>query len=162
MHQDQSINASDQHFPRQLCIGTLRHVLDSARSQDGPILNALSFPLALAGMRCSALSSEIEAWRLTERMKFCNAEASFPIGDMRWGLAATRGGRHWVHIDSDGLATFIDVRCGGKWWIIFTPLEGQDKYIFASIDQFFDGFETINPPGRYSAEAIYLTPGTRL
>lgn len=164
--QNQSIDASDEYFPRQLCVGTLRHLLWAARSKDGPIINALSFPFPLDGVLHSplsceleAVSSEIEAWRLTEGMAFCNEKASYPTGDMRWGLCSTKGARHWIHIDSDGLGTFVDVRCGGKWWIVFTS---DDNQAFASIDQFFGNFRTTKIPKNWVAEAVYLTPGTRL
>ena len=82
---------------------------------------------------------------------------------MRWGLAATAGARHWIHIDSDGLGTFVDVKCGAKWWILFTPLEGQDKHAFSSIDQFLNDFDVVRlTDGRWEAEAVYLTEGNRL
>jgi hypothetical protein len=166
--QDQSIDANDGNFSHQLCVGTLRQLLEAAHSEDGPILNALSFPFSLDGVvhsplsrELEALSSEIEAWRLTEGIEFCNDKATFPTGDMRWGLCGTSGARHWIHIDSDGLGTFVDMRCGGNWWIIFTPPDG-DKYALASIDQFLGNFDITRVPDQWVVEAVYLTPSTRL
>ncbi len=95
-------------------------------------------------------------------MKFCNTEAHYPTADMRWGLAATHSARHHTHIDSDGLGTYVDVRCGGKWWIVFCPFDGQDEHSFSSIDAFLDNFDTSSPDNRWRAEAVHLTPGTRL
>jgi len=169
---DQSIDASDGDFSRQVCTGTLRHLLQAVQTEDGPILNALSFPKSLSGMDPSAFSSEVEAWELTERMKFCPVEARFPVGDMRWGLAATRGARHWMHIDADGLGTFLDTKAGTKLWILFGHCTGGDRHMFGSTDIYLGGFDTngINE-GLWSrsvddqswrAEAVYLTPGTRL
>jgi hypothetical protein len=92
---------------------------------------------------------------------------------MRWGLAATAGARHWLHIDSDGLGTYIDVHCGGKWFILFCPPDGQTKDAFGRIDLFTNKFDLDAEHGQWNlridgqelpwvAEAVYLTPGTRL
>ena len=137
-----------------------------------PILNALSFPLPLSGLLPSAVSSEIEAWRLTERMKFCPVEVHFPVGEMRWGLASMRGARSWAHLDSDGMGTYIDVQCGGRWWITLNSGRGA----FGSIENFLNEFDTngvdqgrwdvnsmvSDEHGDWIAEAVFLTRGTRL
>lgn len=160
-------------------MGTLKQMLEASRSKSGQILNALSFPLPLSGVFPSAMSSEIEAWKLTERKKFCPSNLAFPVAEMRWGLAATAGSRHWIHIDSDGLGTFVDTQCGAKWWILFAPPAGQSKHWFGSVELYLNGFDTngINggrwdlgnsgdPPDQggdlWIAEAVYLTPGMRL
>jgi hypothetical protein len=65
---------------------------------------------------------------------------------MRWGLAATKGARHWIHIDSDGLATNVDVLCGIRWWLLFTPSETFDLTNFGDLDQFFFEFDVTHPP----------------
>ena len=149
-------------------------MLEASKSSKARILNALSFPLPLSGITPSTMSSEIEAWRATEGRLFCSRTLAFPVGDIRWGLAATAGARHWIHIDSDGFGTFIDVKCGGKWWILFGPSVGGTKKDFAEIDTFLDNFDTnAEIGGRFDlkveknntfwvAEAIYLSPGTRL
>lgn len=176
---DQSINAADGYFTKQVVIGTLQQLLEASRSESGPILNALSFPLPLSGVQATSTNSEVEAWRSTQGEKFCPPEVQFPVGDIRWGLAATNGARHWIHIDSDGFGTYIDVQCGGKWWITFNPPANKDKYAFASIYQFLDNFDTNAEKGSswelatsggkdtkenegWIAEAVYLEPGTRL
>jgi len=82
--------------------------------------------------------------------------------DMRWGLAATAGARHWIHIDCDGLGTVIDVLRELKLWLIFTPEEDVSNAIFGDIDQFFNGFDVTNPPHYWAVEAVYLKPGIRL
>ena len=172
---DQSIDATDGLYRRQMVIGTLSQMLEASRLPSGPILNALSFPLPLTGVSWTPLSSEVEAWRSTVGQLFCPSEAQFPVGDIRWGLAATKGARHWIHIDSDGFGTYLDVQCGGKWWITFNPPAEKDKAAFADVFQFLDNFETNAEDGSYwalaaqnnettawIAEAIYLSPGTRL
>jgi hypothetical protein len=151
-------------------------MLDAIHSPSGPILNALNFPLPLHGVAASALSSEVEAWILTQRLPFCPMSLAFPTGQMRWGLAATQGSRHWIHVDSDGLGTFISPQCGSKWWILFSPPDGENKHSFASVDQFLDSFDIDfdqdgsrwdigseeEGVGRWIAEGLYLTPGTQL
>jgi hypothetical protein len=175
---DQSIEALDGDYAQQIRNGTLRQLVEASRSQSSPILNALSFPLGLSGAQPSSFSSEIEAWRLTKGLKFCPPELQFPVGELRWGLAATEGGRHWMHVDSDGLGTFIDVKTGLKMWIVFSPPSAHSPHRFASIDTFLDGFDTNGVVGgrwdidsrmidsdnddRWIAEAVCLGKDTRL
>ena len=71
----------------------------------------------------------------------CPGTLLYPMGEMWWGLAATAGGRHWIHVEDDGLVTYIDVQCGGKWWIIFCPPDGQTRYAFSEIFTFLNGFD---------------------
>ena len=104
----------------------------------------------------------MEAWRLTEGLPYCDNDALYPTASVRWGLAATAGARHWIHIDCDGLCTIIDPLCGGKLWLIFTPDEELSPEIFGDIDQFSKGFDVTNPPDFWAVEAVYLKPGTRL
>jgi len=141
-------------------------------------MNALSFPLGMSGAQPDSISSEIEGWRVTEGLRFCPSEGStqvhFPVSEMRWGLAATRGGRHWVHVDADGLATFIDPQCGLKLWMVLRPPANKGKHGFASIRTFLGNFDTNGvdqarwgPRGddnedQWRAEAICLAEGTRL
>jgi hypothetical protein len=147
-----------------------------SRSTSGPILNALSFPLPLSGISPPALSSEIEAWKVMERLPFCPIHLPFPFGQMRWGLAALDGSRHWMHVDSNGLGTFVKTQCGSKWWIVFCLPPGLTKHLFGSIYQFLQSFDTNAEKGGrwdlangdaeehnwWTAEAVYLTAGTQL
>jgi hypothetical protein len=146
----------------QLCTGTLEDLLKSAGKKDGAIINALSFPLPLREICKSAYRSDVEAWHITEGLPYCDQEARYPTSDVKWGLAATAGARHWIHIDCDGLATEIDVVTGSKVWYLFTPEEGMTDSAFAKIDQFFGEFDVTNPPPGWRAEAVLLRPGTRL
>jgi len=97
-----------------------------------------------------------------EGLLYCDCDAQYPTANMRWGLAATAGGRHWIHIDCDGLCTIIDPMCGGKLWLICTPGDDLSPEIFGDIDQFFNGFDVTNPPEYWSVEAVYLKPRTCL
>jgi hypothetical protein len=173
---DQSIEVRDRHNDSQICKGTLRQLLNASRTGSGPILNAMSLPLSLSGVEPSALSSEVEAWLLTQGLKFCPQEAHFPVGPMRWGSAATRGATHWIHIDNNGLGSFVEVKCGAQWWIVFGPPVNQDKHAFGSVELFMNDFDTngiqdgrwrIHEDGgsrdnAWVAEAVLLSAGSRL
>jgi hypothetical protein len=143
-------------------VGTLEDILDTARDPNGAIINGLSFPLPLSAIQKDKFSSEIEAWRLTEGLPFCNNKALYPNSEMRWGLASTAGARHWVHVDCNGLATFVDLLCGGKWWIIFRPHLDGEPDASSHVDLFLDDFDPAVVVKTWDAEAVLLTPGTRL
>jgi len=104
----------------------------------------------------------VEAWRITEGLPYCDQEARYPSGDMKWGLAATAGALHWIHIDCDGLATEIDVVTGEKLWFLYTSEEDVSDLSFGDIDNFFNDFDVTSPPMYWDAEAVSLQPGTRL
>jgi hypothetical protein len=157
---DQSIPVFND-YSVQLCTGTLQHVLDSARN-GGAIVNALSFPLPLSEIRKSKFSGDVEAWRLTEGLPYCDHDAIFPTADMRWGLGATAGARSWIHVDCDGLATIVDVVCGTRSWMLYTPSEPVSDTSFCEIDLFFGDFDVTTPPKNWRVEMVYLQPGTRL
>jgi hypothetical protein len=159
---DQSIPVRDGDFSAQLRIGTLEHLLDMSRDPQGSIINGLSFPLPLSAIQRNKLFGEIEAWRLTEGLPFCMDSAKYPTADMRWGLASTKDSRHWMHIDSNGVATFIEVMCGGKWWILFKPDFHNDPDPSANTDLFLNDFDTSTAVRTWDAEAVYLRRGTRL
>ena len=133
-----------------------------ARDPDGAIINGLSFPLPLSAIKKDHINSDIEAWRLTEGLRFCTEKALYPTAEMRWGLASTAGARHWMHLDCDGLGTFVDVVCGGKWWLLFKPhLEGESQSS-AHTDLYLNDFDPAIAVETWDVEAVYLTPGTRL
>lgn len=41
-----------------------------------------------------------------------------PSGDMSWALVATGGALSWMHVDADGLATWISPLTGSKLWAV--------------------------------------------
>lgn len=158
---DQSIPVVDD-LTVQLRIGTLEHILDMARDPNGAIINGLSFPLPLSAIKRDKLSSDIEAWRLTEGLPFCTEKASYPTADVRWGLASTAGSRHWPHLDSDGLATFLDLLTGRKLWILLRPHLDNEPDAASHVDVFLDDYDPSVVVKTWDAEAVFLTPGTRL
>jgi hypothetical protein len=161
-HTDQSVPVRNGDLSAQLRVGTLQHILDMARDPKGAILNGLSFPLPLSAIKRDKISSDVEAWRLTEGLTFCNGKALYPTGCMRWGLASIAGSRHWAHVDCSGLATVLAVICGIKYWILFKPDLDNETDAGAHVDLFLNDFDPAVAVKTWDAEAVLLTPGTRL
>jgi hypothetical protein len=143
-----------------------RDLLNSHSSRKGKILNALDFPLPLSGHPPLSLSSDMVAWRATALMDGCDQE--FPESVTRWGLAATAGAYSSFHIDTDGLATYVDCvnQQGSKWWLLVGPKDSQDFSGLANYEKIF-GFHNGSTAktdvlGNFQIEAVLLTPGTRL
>jgi len=151
----------DQSFDdrsKQLQVGTLDQVLKATRRPHGPIAKTLSLPMPLSTIEKSHISSEIEAWLLTEG----NNNQQYPTALMRWGQCSSAGAHHWTCIDSDGLGSFVSVLCGGKWLFILERPEVHGDSHFGFVQDFLVDFETSKVSKKFHVEAVYLTPGTRL
>lgn len=159
---DQSILVEDGDLTVQLCFGTLEHILAMARDPNGAIVNGLSFPLPLSAIKRDKVGSDVEAWRLTEGLPFCTQKVVFPTGEVRWALVSTAGARHWPHVDSDGLCTYVDVVSGMKFWILFRPHLDNESEPSAHVDLFLNDFEPSVAVKTWDAELVVLAPGTRL
>lgn len=95
--------------------GTVKQILESS---EAPIdytkaLNGLSFPFDVAELERTPFATCRVAWSNTTRTVF-KPEARMPVSDVHWGLAATAGANTFWRIDSNGLATTVDVRVGSK------------------------------------------------
>ena len=129
-------------------------------------MNALSFPRSGSGYdhRLSRhFATDVAAWISTEGKVVCEDDMMFPTGDMRWGLAALKGAVHWVHIDSDGFGTFIDVKCGMKYWMILKP-KNKQEWGLDRIGAFHHPGFSLNEPSSelFDVEAVALHPGSTL
>jgi hypothetical protein len=164
--EDQSIDVKDGDYSRRLKYGTLRQMLDSSRSANGRILNALNFPLAACDRTPDGgIASDLAAWTLTENTAWCNGFCSlFPTRDVRWGLAANAGAIHWFHIDSDGFGTYVDVvsKNGKKLWLVARPVDNPAAFFRTNLFSLED--YTMEGPNehKFIIEAILLAPGMRL
>jgi hypothetical protein len=135
----------------QIITASTDQLLEASISEGGKILNALEFPMGTAPVSPTPIfSTDLVAWEMA-----CRAIPP-PIGDIRWGLAATAGARSWFHMDSNGFNTFVDVKCGNKAWMCIRDKSGDFKLTDA-----FKDFE-LDDAGDYQIEVILLTPGTRL
>lgn len=105
--------AKDQSFPKEanrnsrLRKGTVRQILECAKKPDGKVLNALNFPLPLKSVEPSSLSSDAHAMHQTMNGVGWKHGMPTPTGEIRWGLIATAGAWHPLHIDCDGLGTSV-------------------------------------------------------
>lgn len=164
---DQSIGRdpdTESYSENRLRQGRVSSFLESAK-HDGKILNGLNFPMPEEGMGRLAFSTDSTAWKATKGALGCSYEEAPPMGDIRWGLAATAGALSWIHIDSNGLGTYVDVKAGKKWWIVLKRKgEGRDFKSCSDGEGFFGGDYNVDEPNLndWEFEAIVLTPGTRL
>jgi hypothetical protein len=139
-------------------------LLESSR-EDGKILNGLNFPMPEVGMGWWPFSTDSAAWKATKGSLGCSHEEAPPLKSFRWGLAATTGALSWLHIDSNGLGTYIDPKAGKKWWIVLKRKgTGRDFGSCSDAEAFFSGkyeVDTADEEG-WDFEAVVLVPGTRL
>lgn len=133
--------------------------------EDGKILNGLNFPMPEEGMGRWPFSTDSAAWKAAKGGLGCSYEEAPPMGDFRWGLAATAGALSRIHLDSNGLGTYVDPKAGKKWWIVLKrrgecPIFGS----CSDADGFFNGNYEVDQPNieDWDFEAVILAPGTRL
>ncbi|KAH6899606.1 hypothetical protein BKA70DRAFT_1437414 [Coprinopsis sp. MPI-PUGE-AT-0042] len=132
-----------------------------------PIVNALNLPMP-PGLRPEhnfPFSSEHVAWLRTLGNSFCFD--TYPTSHMRWSLVAFNGALHYLHIDSDGFGTWLEVKHGLKLWVIVRPKDGSASGpvpSFTEIDGFLKFFGQGDLPNsdRWDVEAVVLKPGSRL
>ena len=102
---DQVIPPKDGDYSVQEIKCTMKQVLDEANKPDGHILNCLNFPLSLAGIHATGLSSCVEAFQATKGQPYCPDETGYPVPHFAWGLMSCKGARHVQHIDAAGANT---------------------------------------------------------
>ena len=110
----------------------------------------------------SSYATDLVAWDYLRGKRVACGQTSYPIEDMRWGLAGTANAVTWMHIDSDGFATFIQVMTGKKVWAICRPF---DELPLSSTDIFLkDTFclEQVPPKALFDMEAVVLRQGDLL
>ncbi|KAF9527083.1 hypothetical protein CPB83DRAFT_895515 [Crepidotus variabilis] len=139
--------------------GTTQQMLESSRAGGAAkALNGLSFPFDTAELEKTAYAACRVAWKSTSRTVF-QSSSRMPVSDVHWGLAATEGAMTFWHIDSDGLATTVDIRTGEKLWIAATGDQEQYSKLGLLLSNDFD---IDRPPKNFDTEAILLTKNTRL
>lgn len=131
-----------------------------AAHQEAKSLNALYAPNPNADVSLNSFASETRAYRQTTTEPYCQ-DRRLPAGDLRWNIAGTKGAHHYWQIDSEGFATFIDVLCGKKLWIVARPKNPKD---FFALSLWNDLDFDVSAPNldKWNVEAVVLTPTTRL
>lgn len=121
--------------------------------------------MAEVGMGNMHFSTDSTAWMATKGILGCSHEESPPLRDVRWGLVALAGAISWIHLDSNGLGTYIDPQAGKKWWIVLKR-KGKDRVFESCSDAkaFFSGDYDVDEADveSWDFEAVVLAPGTRL
>jgi len=143
--------------------GLVTDLLDNARNPDGKILNAIDFPACFTAWddipNYLSFATDVVAWDYLRGKPYCgNFTNQYPIAHMRWGLAGTANAVTFIHIDSDGYATFVRVTTGMKVWGILP------NHQLSSIDAFLNDFllDEIASDSTFPLEAIVLCPGDAL
>lgn len=144
--------------------GHAKDLLDNA-TPDGKILNGLDFPMwKNAQWDRSAYATDMVAWDYLHGNQYCGtASEPYPTGHVRWGLAGTAHATSMFHIDSDGFATFVEVKCGKKLWAVYRPsptLPLSDINVF-SLSEYFQ-LDGIPEKAPFGLEAVILRPGDLL
>ncbi len=160
---DYSTPPQRNHFSRPETInGLVDDILKNAQDPDGKILNGLEFPFWNGDISTPSYASDIAAWGYVRGQHNHVLNGTYPIGHMRWGLAGTANTVTFVHIDSDGFATFLRVVCGLKIWGIYRehkdqPLSSTKVFMNPSfrLDEVLD-------TAAYDFEIIALRPGDLL
>lgn len=161
-----SVGASDEDdYAKRNVVTTLKDFYRCSLSKDGKILNALDFHPAFVPAPPAALASDMEAHLRTQEMPFC--VDPFPTHSFRWGLAATKDAHHFWHIDSDGLSTYVILKCGLKVWFSARPKTAMKEN--ANYDAFADGsgyvaqFDVSSPNlDLWDVEYVILSPDVEL
>lgn len=118
-----------------------------------------------AGMGQFPFSTDSMAWKCTKGAAGFEQEKPPPLGDFRWGLAATTGALSWWHIDSNGFGTYVDTKAGLKWWIVARRKGHAHRFeTISEMGTFCDkGYEVDEPNAeKWDLEAVILPPRTRL
>ncbi|KAH6868940.1 hypothetical protein BKA70DRAFT_1242686 [Coprinopsis sp. MPI-PUGE-AT-0042] len=154
---------------------TLQHLVEYSNIaiEKRPIVNALNLPLTpgLCPEQKFPFSSEYVAWMCTLGNSLCLD--AYPTSHTRWSLVAFDGALHYLHINSDGFGTWVEVKHGAKLWVIARPKDGTFKNkdgteeaipSFGDINGFLKFFgHGENPNSEYwDVEAMVLKPGSRL
>jgi hypothetical protein len=125
------------------------------------VLNALDFKVLTAQSPDERVASDALIWNKTHGMPIFDKDYDYPIKEFRWGLAATKGAQHTWHVDADGVATSVQVKTGGKWWVVARPIEGGDCYSLSeNLSSQYDPSK--GSLDNWHVEGILLRPGMQL
>lgn len=145
-------------------IGVTADLLESHRSKNGKILNALDFPMPMRGLRPpESIATDRVAFMDTFDDPQCARRDPFPEPDMYWGLAATRHAFHMFHIDTDGFGTTLQPQTGEKYWVL-ARAKANEIGTFSRTNLYVGSSFEIDEANLnlWDLEAVLLTPRTCL
>ena len=144
--------------------GFTHDILDNGTREDGKILNGLEFPMWKdTHWDHSSFATDLVAWDYVKgKENGGHPTPPYPIEHVRWGLAGTANTVTYMHLDSDGFATFVQVMCGKKVWAIYRPagaLHLSSPSVFLH-----NGFrlDSIPENASFAMEAVVLRQGDLL
>ncbi|KAF9521643.1 hypothetical protein CPB83DRAFT_778366 [Crepidotus variabilis] len=162
--QDYSFGPTDDALSAPNTVsGTLRQLLESVQAGvKGKILNALEFPRITVPPGAPAWLTDYLAWDVTRGGHNMLNNSVYPASDMHWGLAGTADTVTFMHVDSDGLSTGIQVMCGSKIWGFYRERPGN--VMTSTTPLIHEGFnlDEVVEESDFDLEAIVLKPGTLL
>ncbi|KAF5348170.1 hypothetical protein D9756_010737 [Leucocoprinus leucothites] len=125
--------------------------------EGGKIINALDIPNTTGAFALgpNPISSSKHAWVATQNK---------PAPRLAWYLAATEGAYSDWHIDSDGLATRIEVLVGEKYWILGdfkdTMVSNTDSFAALAHDDLNTEILNMTPVLLKPGMTLYMRPCT--
>lgn len=158
---DYSIEPSNQDCNPTVVSGCVQDLWDN-RHPSGRILNALDLPLYAGDTEPTEYGSELHAWDVTRGHHHVDPKSSYPIDHMRWALVGLQNALTFMHIDCEGVNTFITVADGTKLWGFLHKRHGNP---LSSINFFLNDNFRLNevlPSSEYDLEVVALRPGDRL
>lgn len=142
-------------------------LLENARDPNGKILNAIdlpaSFPVVDSILHPLSFATDVVAWDYVRGKPYCGSFTNFyPVAHMRWGLAGNANSISFLHIDSDGFSTVVQVISGKKVWGIYRedrrePLSSTEVFINPQFS-----LNDLSDESTFGLEAIVLRPGDTL
>ncbi|KAF9521617.1 hypothetical protein CPB83DRAFT_841121 [Crepidotus variabilis] len=140
--------------------GTVQHLLESARSgNQGKILNGPEFERWQPKHAPNSVASDLVGWYHTRGAQSdAMLTSAYPEGDMYWGLAGTKDTLTFMHIDSDGVSTGVQVKCGSKVWGVYKEHEGQPLSSSATLLDPDFLLDEVLARSNYDIEAVVLQP----
>ncbi len=144
--------------------GLVSDILENAQKADGKILNGLEFPMWDVNIKSrSTFAVDVAAWDYMRGKPYCgNLTLPYPTEHTSWGLAGTSNTFTFMHIDSDGFNSFLQVLCGLKVWVVYrekSELPRSSAKVFLDKNFRLDEYKE---HAAYDLEAIVLRPGDLL
>lgn len=121
-------------------------------------LNALSLPNGLATEEAPPFDLQEVMWARTIKANYTNRE-KFPTADFHWFLVASANAGHAIHIDANGMATYVKLNSGQKIWSVGYDPERRGLSTFdLEKDASYD-WNSANKD-KWEMDGIVLTPGS--
>ncbi|KAF6748653.1 hypothetical protein DFP72DRAFT_853295 [Ephemerocybe angulata] len=106
---------------RRVAHGTLRQVIQAARSDNPYVLQAPDVPSSSIAHLPAGISSDLVAWDLTIDQPWCRRHREKPRSLMLWVTVSLKGAYTPFKIPDNGFGLFIRVSFGSQWIVVARP-----------------------------------------